>query len=95
MTDVSKLANSLIGVGITVGGADATVTRANYPIDRTVAGGASDGTTAVYVAITGPGAAATLTPYLDSLTSPVAGQMVCVLIINNSPLILGRVIGLP
>lgn len=92
MTDVRKLAQNLIGIGVTVGGANATVTRGNYLIDHVVPGGASDGTTAVFVNISG---SVLQVPYLDSLTSPVAGQMVCIEIINSSPQIHGRVIGLP
>lgn len=34
-------------------------------------------------------------PYPDSITSPAAGQTVRVLMINNVPTVLARVIGLP
>jgi hypothetical protein len=70
--------------------ADQTLSVQNYAIDHVVAGGAADGSTAVFLSI---GGSVLQVPYLDSLTSPVAAQMVRVLIANNSPTILGRVIG--
>lgn len=65
----------------------------NYLIDHVGATSTTtDGVAGVFLLI---GSDVVQAPYLDSLTSPVAGQKVRVLIVNNSPTILGRVVGLP
>jgi hypothetical protein len=67
----------------------------NYTIDHVAAAGTgttTDGTAGVFLAI---GPDVVQAPYLDSLTAPTAGQTVRVLMVDNSPLILGRLIGLP
>lgn len=75
----------------------------NYKIDHvtTASPPTTDGATAVYLDISGDSTSTTSgttvqqSAYLDSLTSPLKGQLVRVLLVNGSPLILGRVVGLP
>lgn len=64
----------------------------NYVVDHVVAGGSADGVTAVFLAV---GGSIVPAPYLSSYTSPAAADQVRVLIVNNSPTILGRPIGFP
>lgn len=60
-------------------------------IAAVTAGAAADGNAAVTVTVTGNTIPA---PYLASYT-PTVGHTVVVVLVLNSPLILGRVIGLP
>lgn len=85
MADARRLADQLLNTG-------SAVSRCNYYIDHIVAGGASDGTTAVYLNI---GGTVQIVPYVEMVTPPAAGQMVSVEFVNSAPLIRGRVIGLP
>lgn len=63
----------------------------NYKIDHVVAGGSAtaDGAAGILLDI-GDGNLEQA-PYLGSLLSPMAGQMVHVKIVNGSPLIIGRI----
>jgi hypothetical protein len=66
---------------------------ANYVIDHIGSTATTtDGMAGVFLQV---GSEVQQAPYLDSLTSPVAGQTVRVLIVNGSPTILGRPVGLP
>lgn len=60
-------------------------------IATVTSGAAADGNAAASVTVKG---STTPAPYLSSYT-PTVGHTVAVLLVNNSPLILGRVIGLP
>lgn len=55
-------------------------------------GASLDGVAAVSVAVNADNVPA---PYLASYLSPTVGDQVSVLLIDHSPLILGRVVGLP
>lgn len=61
-------------------------------VTAVVAGGAADGNAAVTVNVNG---STVVAPYLAAYSSPTVGHNVEVLLVNGSPLILGRVIGLP
>lgn len=92
------MATAAANVAATIAGlsdADQQLSIRNYVIDHVSSGGSgatTDGATAVFLNINGD---VVQSSYLDSLTSPIAGQTVRVLIVNNSPTILGRPIGLP
>ena len=60
-------------------------------IDHITPGGAADGTTAAFVTVLGSTLPA---PYCASYT-PVAADKVAVLLIDGSPLILGKITGPP
>lgn len=64
----------------------------NGTVKTVTAGGSSDGKAAVVVTVNGTDTPA---PYLDSYLTPAVGDMVAVLIVAGSPLIIGRIIGLP
>jgi hypothetical protein len=90
MPDTRGLADAIKGLGAQ----DQALSVQNYLIDHVVTSSppTTDGATAVFLNI---GGSIVQAPYLDSLTTPLANQLVRVLIVNNSPTILGRVIGLP
>lgn len=92
MPDHRKLADAITDLSA----ADQQLSVQNYTVDHIDITGAStrDGSTGAFLAIAGTGASATQAAYLDSY-APVAGNTVRVLIVNNSPTILGRVSGLP
>lgn len=92
MPDHRKLADAITGLTAS----DQQLSIQNYTIDHIDITGAStrDGSTGAFLAIAGTGANATQAPYLASYV-PTAGDTVRVLIVNNSPTILGRVAGPP
>lgn len=92
MPDHRKLADAITGLTA----ADQQLSVQNYTVDHIDITGAStrDGSTGAFLAIAGTGANATQAAYLASY-APVAGDTVRVLIVNNSPTILGRISGLP
>lgn len=61
-------------------------------VTSVTAGAAADGNAAVTVTIEGNAVPA---PYLASYTTPTVNDVVSVLLVDNSPLILGKRIGLP
>lgn len=61
-------------------------------VTAVAAGGASDGHAQVTVSVNG---SANPAPYLDTYTSPAVNDVVAVLLVDGSPLILGRRIGTP
>lgn len=61
-------------------------------VTAVTAGGASDGHAQVTVSVNGSASPA---PYLDTYTSPAVNDVVAVLLVDGSPLILGRRIGTP
>jgi hypothetical protein len=61
-------------------------------VSSVVANGATDGHASVTVTV---GSSAVTAPYLESYTSPAVGDLVMVLLVDRSPLILGRIVGLP
>lgn len=90
MPDTRGLADAIKGINAQ----DQTLSIQNYQIDHvvTVSPPTTDGAPAVFLNV---GGSIQQAPYLDSLTSPAANQWVRVLVINNSPTILGRIVGLP
>jgi hypothetical protein len=89
MANTTSLADALTGLTAS----DQQLSIQNYVIDHVgSAATTTDGVAGIFLQI---GADVVQSAYLDSLTSPVAGQKVRVLIVNNSPTILGRVVGLP
>lgn len=95
MPDVRGLADAIAPDG-------PQVSMQNYTIDHVgTTATTTDGAVGVFLDISGDstpttsGTTVQQSPYLDSLTSPVKGQVVRVLIVNGSPTILGRVVGLP
>lgn len=90
MPDTRGLADAIKGLGAP----DQALSVQNYLIDHVVTSSppTTDGATAVFLNI---GGSVVQVPYLDPLTSPAAGQLVTVLIVNSSIRILGRVVGLP
>lgn len=87
----AKLADALAGMA-----ADQRLSVQNYSVDHIDNTGAStrDGSVGAFLAIAGTGVNATQAPYLASY-APALGDTVRVLIVNDSPTILGRVSGLP
>jgi hypothetical protein len=94
MTDVSGLVD-MSGVADKIQGLsdqEQQISIQNYVVATVTAGASLDGVAAVFLTI-GPNTVPA--PYLSSYTSPTVGDTVRVLIVNQSPTILGRVIGLP
>lgn len=69
-----------------------TVSHKLGTVATVTAGTSTDGRATVTVTVGGDTIPA---PYLLSYASPTVGDMVAVLLVNHSPLILGRVVGLP
>jgi hypothetical protein len=61
-------------------------------VSSVVANGATDGHASVNVTV---GSSTVTAPYLESYTSPAVGDLVMVMLVDRSPLILGRIVGLP
>lgn len=91
MPDHTRLAGAITGLV-----PDQRLAVENYTVDHIDNTGAStrDGSVGAFLAIAGTGANATQAPYLASY-APAAGDTVRVLIVNDSPTILGRISGLP
>lgn len=70
-----------------------TMTMCNYLVSVVIPGASRDGVAQVSIRV---GTADLAVPYLtDAYPSPTAGDTVAVLLVAGSPLILGRVGGLP
>jgi len=93
MTEFSaELAASIRAVGRAL--TDGTGSRVAFrtgTIHTVTAGASADGVAAAVVTVDGNDIAA---PYAASYT-PTVGHLVMVLLIDNSPFILGRIVGLP
>ena len=86
-TAVRKLAQSVLTSIPQV-----TDTHLNGVVKTVTAGASTDGRAQVVVTVNGTD---TLAPYLDSYLTPAVNDLVRVQFKNGSPLILGRIVGLP